>query len=92
MQNNSRRVASLHLARTLLQGMTVTPVQKSAIEDVVDALKKATSPKKKRSLSQLFLELVDKDSWANYYEARIWSAYMHVMPLTALHPTGHPPT
>lgn len=48
--------------------MTIPPAQKSAIEDVVDALKKATSPKKKRSLSELFLELVDKDSWANYYE------------------------
>ena len=50
--------------------MTITPAQKSAIEDIVDTLKKATSPKKKRSLSDLFLELVDKDSWANYYEAR----------------------
>ena len=72
MQNNSKRVASFckQLARILFQGMTVTPAQKSAIEDVVDALKKATSPKKKRNLSQLFLELVDKDSWANYYEAR----------------------
>lgn len=61
--------------------MTITPAQKSAIEDVVDALKKATSPKKKRSLSELFLELVDKDTWANYYEARNLCAYMGVMPI-----------
>jgi len=56
--------------------MTITPVQKSAIEEVVDALKKATSPKKKRILSELFLELVDKDAWAHYYEARNSCAYM----------------
>ena len=55
--------------------MTIAPAQKSAIGDVVDALKNATSPKKKRSLSELFLELVDKDSWANYYEARYLRAY-----------------
>ncbi|KAH9060710.1 hypothetical protein EDB87DRAFT_1613452 [Lactarius vividus] len=48
--------------------MTISSAQKTAIEDVVDALKNATSPKKKRGLSELFLELVDKDTWANYYE------------------------
>ena len=63
------------------EGMTITPAQKSAIEDVVDALKKATSPKKKRSLSELFLELVDKDAWSNYYEAGNLCAYMRVIPI-----------
>lgn len=56
--------------------MAINPAQKSAIEDVVDTLKKATSPKKKRSLSELFLELVDKDTWTNYYEARNSCAYI----------------
>ena len=59
--------------------MTITPAQKSAIEDVVDVLRTATSPKKKRSLSELFLELVDKDTWSNYYEARNSCAYMRVI-------------
>lgn len=58
--------------------MAITPAQKSAIEDVVDTLKKATSPKKKRSLSELFLELVDKDTWTNYYEVRNSCAYIRV--------------
>ncbi|KAH8984669.1 hypothetical protein EDB86DRAFT_2962234 [Lactarius hatsudake] len=48
--------------------MTISSAQKTAIEDIVDALKNATSPKKKRGLSELFLELVDKATWANYYE------------------------
>ncbi|KAI0271698.1 hypothetical protein BC834DRAFT_860890 [Gloeopeniophorella convolvens] len=48
--------------------MAITPAQKSAIEEVVDAIKNARSSKKKRHIADLFLELVDKETWADYYE------------------------
>ncbi|KAI0307427.1 hypothetical protein B0F90DRAFT_1673495 [Multifurca ochricompacta] len=48
--------------------MTITPAQRSAIEEIIDIIKNTKSPKKKRNLTDLFLELVDKDTWANYYQ------------------------
>lgn len=51
--------------------MTVTTAQKSAIHEIIDAIKSVTSPKKKRNLAELFLDLVDRVTWANYYEVRV---------------------
>jgi chromatin structure-remodeling complex subunit RSC1/2 len=51
--------------------MTVTTAQKSAIQEIIDAIKSVTSPKKKRNLAELFLDLVDRVTWANYYEVRV---------------------
>ena len=48
--------------------MPVTDTQKAAAEQVIEAIRGVTSPRKKRVLAELFLELVDKDTWANYYE------------------------
>ena len=48
--------------------MPVTNAQKAAAEQVIDAIKGVTSPRKKRVLAELFLDLVDKETWANYYE------------------------
>ena len=48
--------------------MPVTPAQRTAIEQVIDAVKCVPSPRKKRVLAELFLELVDKDAWADYYQ------------------------
>lgn len=51
--------------------MTVTNAQKAAIEQVIEAIKSATSPRKKRVLAELFLQLVDKETWANYYQVTL---------------------
>ncbi|OBZ78727.1 Chromatin structure-remodeling complex subunit rsc1 [Grifola frondosa] len=48
--------------------MAVTAAQKSAIEEVIKALLNATSRRVKRRLAEMFLELVDKESWPEYYE------------------------
>ncbi|KAI9510644.1 hypothetical protein F5148DRAFT_1333868 [Russula earlei] len=48
--------------------MSLSPAQKAAIEQVIDSIKSVTSPRKKRVLAELFLELVDKQTWANYYQ------------------------
>jgi chromatin structure-remodeling complex subunit RSC1/2 len=56
--------------------MTVTTAQKSAIQEIIEAIKSVTSPKKRRNLSDLFLDLVDRDAWANYYEVRV-NAYAY---------------
>ncbi|KAI8983322.1 hypothetical protein BD414DRAFT_490572 [Trametes punicea] len=48
--------------------MTVTPAQKTAIDEVIGALTSATSRRAKRRLADMFLELVDKGSWPEYYE------------------------
>ena len=48
--------------------MPLSAAQKKAIEDIHSALVGATSRRTKRRLSGMFLELVDKDSWPEYYE------------------------
>lgn len=52
--------------------MPVSAAQKTAIEEVVRALTSATSRRVKRRLADMFMELVDKDSWPEYYEARLF--------------------
>ena len=48
--------------------MAITPVQKTAIEEVIKALLGAPSRRTKRHLADMFLDLVDRDSWPEYYE------------------------
>jgi hypothetical protein len=48
--------------------MAVTDAQKAAVEQVIQAIKSVSSPRKKRVLADLFLDLVDKDAWADYYQ------------------------
>jgi chromatin structure-remodeling complex subunit RSC1/2 len=54
--------------------MPVTDAQKAAAQQVVEAIRGVTSPRKKRALAELFLDLVDKETWANYYEVPFQSA------------------
>ncbi|KAJ7720297.1 hypothetical protein DFH07DRAFT_308727 [Mycena maculata] len=48
--------------------MGITPGQKKAVEEVLDALTSATGPPRKRQLAGMFLELVDREDWPEYYE------------------------
>ncbi|KAJ7625199.1 hypothetical protein B0H17DRAFT_1111441 [Mycena rosella] len=48
--------------------MAVTPAQKKAIDEVLNALTSATGPPRKRQLAGMFLELVDRNDWPEYYE------------------------
>jgi len=69
-----------------LTSMPVTNAQKAAIEQVIEALKSVTSPRKKRVLAELFLDLVDKETWANYYQV----TFLRFVPLSViLSPPSH---
>ncbi len=48
--------------------MPISSVQKAAIEDVIRTLEKVQAPKSKRSLCGIFMELVDREEWPEYYE------------------------
>ncbi|KAJ7139219.1 hypothetical protein C8R44DRAFT_867384 [Mycena epipterygia] len=48
--------------------MGVTAAQKKAIEEVLGALTSATGAPRKRQLAGMFLELVDRNDWPEYYE------------------------
>ncbi|KAJ7433426.1 RSC complex protein [Mycena galericulata] len=48
--------------------MAITPGQKQAIEEVLAALTSATGSPRKRQLAGMFLELVDREDWPEYYE------------------------
>ena len=50
--------------------MPVTAAQKDGIQQVIDALLKATAGRGKRRLADMFLDLVDRESWPEYYEVR----------------------
>lgn len=48
--------------------MPITVAQKEEIQHVIDTLVKATAPRGKRRLAGMFLDLVDRESWPEYYE------------------------
>lgn len=48
--------------------MPVTAAQKDEIQKVIDALLKTTASRGKRRLADMFLELVDREHWPEYYE------------------------
>jgi hypothetical protein len=51
--------------------MTITAVQKTAIEEVINIIINTSPPRGKRHLSTLFLELVDRTEWPEYYEVGV---------------------
>ncbi|GBE78547.1 hypothetical protein SCP_0114360 [Sparassis crispa] len=48
--------------------MPITAPQKHEIDDVINVLFNASSARGKRRLADMFLELVDRQSWPEYYE------------------------
>lgn len=53
--------------------MPISPIQKSAIEDVIKTLEKTQAPRGKRVLCGIFMELVDREEWPEYYEVMLES-------------------
>ncbi len=62
--------------------MALTDAQKAAVEQVVQAIKSVSSSRKKRVLADLFLELVDKQAWADYYQVTIVDYPIRTVPST----------
>jgi len=48
--------------------MAITAAQKTAIEDILSILVAATPSRGKRQLAGMFLDLVDRTDWPEYYE------------------------
>lgn len=48
--------------------MPITSVQKTSIEEVLAVIISATAPRGKRVLSTIFMDLVDRAEWPEYYE------------------------
>jgi len=48
--------------------MTITAAQKVAIEELIEIIIATTPARGKRQLSQLFMTLVDRTEWPEYYE------------------------
>ncbi|KAF8907675.1 hypothetical protein CPB84DRAFT_1674763 [Gymnopilus junonius] len=48
--------------------MPITPAQKTAIEEVIVAILSVTAPRGKRHLAAIFMDLVDRAEWPEYYE------------------------
>jgi chromatin structure-remodeling complex subunit RSC1/2 len=55
--------------------MAVTDAQKAAAEQVIQTIKSVSSPRKKRVLADPFLDLVDKEAWADYYQVTTTSVH-----------------
>ena len=51
--------------------MPVSAAQKTAIEEVIRAITSASSRRAKRRLADMFMDLVDRESWPEYYEVPI---------------------
>ncbi|KAH7925669.1 hypothetical protein BV22DRAFT_416009 [Leucogyrophana mollusca] len=48
--------------------MSITAAQKVAIEEIIDVLVSTTPSRGKRRLSEMFMDLVDRTDWPEYYE------------------------
>lgn len=48
--------------------MTITATQTAAILEILSSIMTATAPRGKRQLAGMFLELVDRTDWPQYYE------------------------
>jgi chromatin structure-remodeling complex subunit RSC1/2 len=53
--------------------MPISDAEKLAIQGVVSDLTSTTAGtgKKRRDVAELFMDLVDPDAWAEYYEVRL---------------------
>jgi chromatin structure-remodeling complex subunit RSC1/2 len=51
--------------------MTITAAQTATILEVLSSITSATAPRGKRQLAGMFLELVDRTDWPQYYEVRV---------------------
>ena len=56
--------------------MTITSTQKAAIGEVINAIVSEKSPRKKRVLSDMFLDLVDRAEWPQYYEVCVHGVHV----------------
>jgi chromatin structure-remodeling complex subunit RSC1/2 len=52
--------------------MPITLEQKNAIEEVITALLALTASRGKRQLAAIFMDLVDRAEWPEYYEVRVF--------------------
>ena len=48
--------------------MTLTSAQKNAVEEVLEVIVSTTGPRGKRHISAMFMDLVDRADWPEYYE------------------------
>jgi chromatin structure-remodeling complex subunit RSC1/2 len=51
--------------------MPINVAQKAAVEQVIGVLLGMQVPRGKRNLSGMFMELVDREEWPQYYEVRV---------------------
>lgn len=55
--------------------MPLDPAKKTAIGEVVDALLRMQAPRGKRLLCGMFMDLVDRVDWPQYYEVNVFCCF-----------------
>lgn len=60
--------------------MVVTAAQTSAIKEVLQAILNQTAMRGKRQLAAMFMDLVDRQEWPQYFEVR----FLHLTPFSGL--------
>jgi len=64
--------------------MPLDPAKKMAIGEVIDALLGMQAPRGKRLLCGMFMDLVDRVDWPQYYEVNFWFGASFVYPFRPL--------
>ena len=54
--------------------MTISLPQKSEIEAIIEAILDMTTSRRRRQLAEMFLDLVDRESWPEYYQVAHFSS------------------
>jgi hypothetical protein len=61
--NNRSGVSSFSTA-----AMAISAAQKAALDEIINTIVTLKSPRKKRVLSEMFMDLVDRAEWPEYYQ------------------------
>lgn len=64
--------------------MAISPEQKTAIEQVIHVITATKAPRGRRMLCEMFMVLLDKDEWQEYYEVPSLSRLLIILYLLVL--------
>lgn len=68
--------------------MAISAAQKAEIEAIIKAILDVTTSRRRRQLAEMFLDLVDRESWPEYYQVALFLSTLafHNTFLTRTHP------
>ncbi len=72
----TRPICTFGLIHPATSTMPISVAQTAAIKEVIQVILNQTVPRGKRQLAAMFMDLVDRQEWPQYYEVRLPLIYI----------------